>query len=265
MHGNGRLFSALLRYWRTRRGLSQLELALSANSSARHISFLETGRARPSAEMVLRLLSVMSVPLHDQNQALAAAGFNPLFPTAPLGTLPPEIEEVVAQMMAQHEPFPLVVLLVDGTVLRQNRGATRLFAKFVASAKAPAAAANMFSMLFSPQLMRPFVSDWAALARTITSRLHREHLQRGDDRLAAVIEHLFEQPGVPPEWRQPDFSQSMSPALRLGLQRDALRVEFLVTVTTFSTPQHVTLDELRIESCFPFDKTTREACALLAR
>jgi len=261
---NGRLFPALLRYWRTRRGLSQLELALSADASARHISFLETGRARPSAEMVLRLLSVMNVPLQDQNQALLASGFEPRFPTPHVEALDPEIEQVLTQMMAQHEPFPLVVLLLDGTILRQNQGATRLFSSFVASPAAITEPANLFSFLFDPQLMRPFVVGWEAFARSIASRVHREHLHRGDARLDEVLERIFAQPGVPGEWRQADFSRDVPATLRLRLQRDALQVEFLVTVTTFSTPQQVTLDELRIESCFPADAATRETCLRLA-
>ena len=133
---SSQLFPALLRFWRTRRGLSQLELALESDVSARHISFLESGRARPSEEMVLRLFTVMSVPLSDQNQALAAAGFEARFPSPPADALAPEVEQALAQMMAQHEPFPLVVLTVDGVILRQNVGAARLFRAFIATPEA---------------------------------------------------------------------------------------------------------------------------------
>lgn len=262
---NGQLFPALLRYWRTRRGLSQLELALESDVSARHISFLESGRARPSDEMVLRLFTVMSVPLSDQNQALAAAGFEARFPSLPAEALAPEVDQALAQMMAQHEPFPLAALSVDGVILRQNLGASRLFQAFIASPDALPDPLDMFSLLFDPRLMRPFILDWESLARTIASRLRREHLYRGDARLGTVIERIFARPDVPREWRQPDFSANVPPTLRLRLARDDLHVGFLVTVTTFSTPQQVTLDELRIESCFPLDNATRDVCTRLAR
>jgi len=144
---NHQLFPALLRYWRTRRGLSQLELALESDVSARHISFLESGRARPSEEMVLRLFTVMSVPLSDQNQALAAAGFEARFPSPPADALAPEVDQALAQMMAQHEPFPLAVLSVDGVILRQNMGASRLFQAFIASPDAVPDPLDMFSLL----------------------------------------------------------------------------------------------------------------------
>ena len=261
---SGQLFPALLRYWRGRRGLSQLELALEADVSSRHISFLESGRARPSEEMVLRLFSVMTVPLSDQNQALAAAGFEARFPSPPADALPPEIDQALEQMMAQHEPFPLAVVSIDGSVLCQNRGATRLFQAFMASPDALLPQVDMFSLLFDPRFMRPHVVDWESLARSIASRLNREHLLRGDARLGAVIDRIFAYPDVPREWRQPDFSAAVPPTLRLRLARGDLRVGFLVTVTTFSTPQQVTLDELRIESCFPLDDETRSVCARLA-
>src|SRR5438105_8995643 len=102
-----RIFPALLKYHRGRRGLSQLELALEADVSARHISFLESGRARPSAEMVLRLLTTLDLPLRAQNEGLRAAGFEARFPETGPGAIPPEIERAIARMMAQQEPFPL--------------------------------------------------------------------------------------------------------------------------------------------------------------
>jgi len=261
----GQLFPALLRYWRTRRGLSQLDLALEADVSARHVSFLESARARPSPEMVLRLFAVMNVPLRDQNEALTAAGHEPRFSAPPADAFAPEIEQALAQMMAQHEPFPLAVLSIDGTILRQNRGAASVFGAFVASPEAlPSGGADMYSMLLDPRFMRPFIVEWESFARSLTSRLHREHLHRGDARLGAVIERIFARPDIPRAFRQPDFASDVAPTTRLRLARGDLRVGFLVTITTFSTPQQVTLDELRIESCFPLDDATRDVCQRLA-
>jgi hypothetical protein len=128
--------------------------------------------------MVLRLLSVMNVPLNDQNQALVAAGFEARFQSPRPDALAPEVEQALTQMMAQHEPFPLAVLLLDGTILRQNQGATRLFQAFIASPEALDHPVDMFSLLFDQRFMRPFIVDWHSFARSVASRLHREHLHR---------------------------------------------------------------------------------------
>lgn len=258
------LFPALLRYWRERRGFSQLELSIAADVSARHISFLESNRAKPSQAMVLQLLAVLSVPLREQDQALLAAGFEPRYGSLSSNELSPQIDQAIARMMAQQEPFPLTVLSMEGRVVRCNRAANNVFRAFVAEPHALPEPLDMYDLLFDPRLLRPFTLDWETLARTITSRIHREHLQRGDARLAAVLDRLFAFPGVPPAWRQPDFSTTSQPTTRIALARGALRVSFLVTITVFSAPQQVALDELRIESCFPLDQETQQTCIRLA-
>src|SRR5256885_14821509 len=138
-----RLFPALLRHWRTRRGLSQLDLALAADVSPRHVSFLETGRAQPSREMLLRLATTLTVPLRDQNAMLRAAGFAEEFaePSVESG-LPRGVAMAIERMLAQHEPFPLTVLDRHYRLLRANAGAMRLFTRFVADPTAMPAQPN---------------------------------------------------------------------------------------------------------------------------
>jgi transcriptional regulator with XRE-family HTH domain len=254
-----RLFPALLRYHRRKRGLSQLDLAVEADVSARHVSFLESGRAQASPEMVLRLLSVLGVPLRGQNEALVAAGFEPRFAEPPASGLPAEIEAAIAQMMSRHEPFPLTVLGIDGTVLRANRSATAMFEAFAAEPPVPMAL-NIFDLFFAPALWRPFVVAWEHVAHAMIARLHRDVLLRDDARLTALLDRLLAFPDVPPTWRQPDFSTAVGPTATFRLERDGRRAGFLVTVTTFSSPRDVTLDELRIESCFPLDDESRAVC-----
>ncbi len=259
------LFPALLKYWRGRRGLSQLELALEASVSARHLSFLESGRAKPSEEMVLRLCSVLGVPLRHQNEALLAAGFPARFEEPAPSALPPEVDQALEQMLAQHEPFPLTVLTLDSTILRSNRAATRVFGAFVEHPEALPQPLDMFTLLFDPALMRPFVLEWETLAHSMVSRLHRENLARGgDERLAARLEHVFAFPGVRRGWSRPDFSRPTQPTLTVRVARGELELGFLVAATTFTAPQQITLEELRIESCFPLDAQTRRACEALA-
>ena len=259
-----RLFPALLRYWRGRRGLSQLELGLEAEVSARHVSFLESGRAQPSQEMVLRLLSVLGVPLREQNEALRAAGLEPRFPESSADSLPPEVALAITQMMKQHEPFPLTVLARDATILCANRSAHAMFKAFAADPAAVLPTLDLFSLFFDPRLWRPFVVDWAHVAHAMVARLHREALLSGDARLTVLLDRLLGFPDIPPTWRQPDFSTDSGPILTFRLARGDLKVGFLVAVTTFSGPRQVLLDELRIESCFPLDPETRKVCERLA-
>jgi len=262
-----RLFPALLRHWRTLRGLSQLDLALAADVSSRHVSFLETGRAQPSREMVLRLATTLSVPLREQNDLLRAAGFPDAFAEPGLeGGQPPGVAQAIDRMLAQQEPFPMTVLDRHYSVLRTNGGGTRLLARFIADPSALGARPNAFAVLFDPRLARPFVVDWKRVAHAFVSRLHRETLAKpADAGLAALLRSLFEYPDVPEAWRQPDFSTPSDPTLTLRLKRDDLELAFLTTLTVFNAPQNVTLEELCLESYFPLDEATARACERIAR
>lgn len=262
-----RLFPALLRHWRTRRGLSQLDLALSADVSSRHVSFLETGRAQPSREMVLRLAATLSVPLRDQNALLRAVGLPPEYDEPRVdGGLSPAIDQALTRMLAQQEPYPLTVLDRRYDVVRTNAAGARLLPLFVAEPGALAAGMNVFRMLFDRRLARDFVVDWPRVAKALVSRLHREALAHPeDDDLSELLASLFEYPDVPTDFRQPDFATPSEPTLSIRLKRGKLELGFFTTVTTFNAPQNVTLEELRIESYYPLDDATAEACARLAR
>lgn len=269
-----RLFAALLRYWRGRQGHSQLDLALLADVSARHISWLESGRAKPSQAMVLRLASALGLALRDQNQALQAAGFAARFAEPGLDAISPAVDWALARMLQQQEPYPLTLLSADYRILRSNGAANRIFQRLVADPAHlaqlthpthAAAPLDMFSLLFDPALARPFVVDWPGLARRMLARLHRDTLgSQGDPRLVALLDKAMAYPGVQAAWRQPDFAQPVASTLEVWLQRDDLRLGFMSTLTAFSAPGVVTLEELRIESYFPLDQQTSAACQRLA-
>jgi transcriptional regulator with XRE-family HTH domain len=260
------LFSALLKYWRGRRGLSQLDLAMHAEVSARHLSFLESGRAEPSEPMLLRLLDALDVPLRDRNEALRAAGFESRYPEPALAEIPAAIEDAIQRMMETQEPYPLTVISPEANVLRANRAASVLFPAFVAQADALEPPLNMFSLVFDPRLMRPFIANWSSVASQMLTRLHRESLKRGgDSRLDALAKRVLAFPDVPKAWRAPDFTERVDPVFSVHLRRDDVKLAFFTTITTFSSPQLVTLDELRIESSFPLDDATRRYCQAHAR
>ncbi len=260
-----KLFSALLKYWRGRRGMSQLDLALAADVSARHLSFLESGRASPGEEMVLRLMHTLAVPLRDQNSVLRAASFPARFPEPALDAIDPAIDLTIARMLRQQEPFPLVVMNAGYDILRSNCAADAVFSHFVLDPGRLLLPLNLYALVFDPELARRFISNWPQVGRYMAARLHREALSRPDDAaLWALLERVLSYPDVPQSWRHPDFSAISEATLSLRLERGPLALAFLTVVTQFSAPQQITLDELRIESYFPLDDQTRLACERLA-
>lgn len=261
-----RMFSALLKYWRGVRGMSQLDLALAAEVSSRHVSFLETGRAHPSRDMVLRLANTLEVPLRNQNEMLQAAGFEEIFSVpAPDRELPRPIAQALEFMLARQEPFPMVIMNRAFEVIRSNHAAQMLFKNFVADPEALVTPINAVQLLFDPRLVRPFVVDWTTCAHAVLSRLHRDALHdHCDGQLDELVQTLLAYPDVPAAWRQPDFSVPMEPVFAIRLQRGDLKLGFITTLTVFSAPQNVTLEELQIESYFPLDSDTETACRRLA-
>lgn len=260
------LFPALLKYWRGKRGLSQLDLALSADVSSKHISFLETGRARPSRDMVLLLGAALQMPLRDQNDMLQAAGFAIAWTAPdPRNGLGESVNHAIECMLKLHEPFPMAMMDRHYNVVRTNGATDRILARFIADPAAFRAPVNIYHLLFDRRLSREFVVDWEEVARPMVSRLHRESLDHPQDSgLENLVRTVLDYPDVPESWRQPDFSVPSEPAFGVRLRRDDLELSFLTTLTVFQAPQNVTLDELKIESYYPLDEATAAACRRLA-
>lgn len=254
------LFAALLKYWRGLRGMTQLDLALAADVSTRHLSYLENGRAKPSQEMVLVLGAKLDVPLREQNAFFQAAGFPAPFPEPSLdGELDPSIAFALERMFAHHEPYPMAAMNRRYDILRHNHGFDRLLGVLGGERPTPL---NAFHLLFHPELARPFVVDWPRTARGLLSRLHREALHRPEDpRLKELLDEMLAYPDVPPAWRQPDFAVANRPTFTLRFRFQGITLRFLTTMTTFSAPNDVTLDELQIEAYFPLDEATERAFA----
>lgn len=261
-----RLFPALLKYWRGRRGLSQLDLALNADVSSRHVSFLETGRSAPSEGMVLRLAAVLDVPLREQNELLIAAGFERLFDEPKLTALEDRsVAMAIERMLAQHEPYPMLVMDAGYDILLTNRSAQLLLSRLVSDPSALAPPLNGMRMLFDPRLVRPALVGWERIARELLSRLHREALHHPENnRLSELRDELLSHPDVPQEFHEPDFTRGRGATFPVRLQSGDLELSFLTAVTAFSAPSNVTVEELRIESYFPLDDATDAACQALA-
>lgn len=261
-------FGDVLRQWRSLRRMSQLTLATEAEISSRHLSFLETGRAQPSREMVLLLASVLDVPLRDQNVMLAAAGYAPIYRETALGA--PELEQVrraLGFMLRQQEPFPALVVDHHWNLLMQNDGARRVFAPFLdpaAVAQVPGPP-NVVRMTFHPGGLRRYIVNWEALAGPLIQQIHREAVGGiPDETTRRLLDEILGYPGVPPGWRVPDARAQSAPFLPMVLRKDDLVLRFFTTIATLGTPQDVTLQELRVECFFPADEATDERVRRLA-
>jgi len=264
------LFPALLKHWRRQRGLSQLDLAVASDVSARHVSFLETGRSNPSPEMVVQLATSLSVPLRQVNAMLRAAGHDPLYDESD-DVLPPSVTDALALLKAHHEPFPLVVVNRTYDVLDLNQGALLLFGALLGD---PAAAdgstsddapLNLARLTFDPDGAQPFVANFAEVGRELLWRIQREVLADPDDgEMQELLDDLLAMPTIDADWRQVDLMVPSDPALVLHLQADGIDLRFLTMITAFQAPQNVAVEHLRIETWFPYDAATADACHGLA-
>lgn len=267
------LVPALLKQWRAQRGLSQLDLALAADVSARHVSFLETGRSLPSPEMVLRLGATLGVPLHQVNTMLAAAGHPPVYDES-TDTVPAPVQDALRLLKAHHEPFPLVVVDHTYDVVDLNVAAGTVLAAVLggdasgpppSTAEIAALGLNLARVTFDPAGARPYVVNFDDVGRQLLWRIQREVLaDPDDDRLRALLDDLLAMPTVSPDWREVDLATPSDPALVLHLARGPLELRFLTTVTSFQAPQNVAVERLRIEHWFPYDDATAAACHHLA-
>jgi transcriptional regulator with XRE-family HTH domain len=254
-------FGALLRHWREARRFSQLDLALQADVSSKHISFLETGRNRPSREMILRLTQAMDVPLRDRNTLLNSAGFAPAYRESAMDApFVGQAEEALERILEKQEPFPAIVLDADWNLVRRNHGAAA-FASFLLPG-APGDAFNVLELLFSRDGLQPLIANWEQLSSTLLMRLWRETLSPDcSDYRRNLFEALARSPATPPTWRNIAAELPSGPTVDLVVVKGGRRFSFFTTVTTFGTPQDVTLQELRIESYFPSDEASRALCA----
>jgi transcriptional regulator with XRE-family HTH domain len=247
-------FADHLRTWRGRRGLSQLALAGRAEISQRHLSFLELGRAAPSRDMVLRLAAALDVPLRQQNALLVAAGFAPVWRETALDA--PELSPVqraLDYMLAQQEPFPAVVVDRHWTLLRANQGAGRLVA-FLVGPLRPDAAVNLADALVAPDVLRPYLRNWAEVVHYFIRSVAADAAGDGTAETAALLARLRGYADVPGVLASLD--DAVDPVVPMHFEKDGTALRLFTTIATLGTPRDVTAQELRVESFFPMDEAT---------
>jgi transcriptional regulator with XRE-family HTH domain len=260
-------FGRLLRQWRTQRRMSQLDLAVEAEISSRHLSFIETGRSRPSRDMVLLLARVLDVPLRDRNDLLTLAGYAPIYrETALESPALSQIRRALDCILRQQEPYPAIVLDRHWNVLLANQATTRLLDAFVApTAGARTGPANAMRLMFHPEGFRPHITNWEAAAAAMIQWIHRDVVSGfADAETRRLLDELLTYPDVPRHWRSVDLDASTDPFLALEFSKGALELRFFTTLTSLGTPHDITLQELRIECFFPADEATEQSARRLA-
>jgi transcriptional regulator with XRE-family HTH domain len=241
--------------------LSQLDLAVDAGVSSRHLSFIETGRAQPSREMVLLLARALDVPLRDRNDLLTTAGYAPIYRATRLDAPAlAQVRRALDFILRQQEPYPALVLDRHWNVLEANQGSARVQARFLdPQAVAALGPPNAMRLMFHPAAFRPWIVNWEATAASLIQWLHRDVVSgHGDAETRALLDELLSYPDVPRQWRSVDLDVSTAPFLPIELARDRVRLRYFTTLTTLGTPHDITLQELRVESFFPADAATEE-------
>jgi transcriptional regulator with XRE-family HTH domain len=242
----------LLREWRTRRHLSQMALASDAAVSTRYLSFIETGRARPSREMVLHLAEELEVPLRERNGLLMAAGYAPFFPNRSLdeeGMAP--VREGLDHFLEAHLPYPAAVVDRHWNLVMTNHGIDLLIEGVAPELLEPPA--NAFRIALHPGGMAPRILNFAEWSGYLMARLARQAALTGDPELQQLHDELSGYPGVSTE-RHIDGSD---PVLMHRLRLRDEDLAFFSTVTTFGTATDITLAELAVEAFYPADARTK--------
>jgi transcriptional regulator with XRE-family HTH domain len=258
-------FSSLLKHWRSVRRLTQIELAGDANVSARHLCFLETGRAQPSREMVQLLGSALDLPLEERNALHVAAGFVP--PYGDLGLAAENLQPVRQALdfiLRQQEPYPGIVIDGRWDVRIRNHASERLFRTFHESYRMESGIAdNAMHVVFHPGGLRQFIVNWDEFAGQLIQILHREVAQ-GSRVAAQLLDEIMAYPGLPAEWRLPRNPAGSSPVMTMQLAKGDFRLAFFSTLTTLAMPTDAALQKLKIECFYPADDATAAIARELA-
>ncbi|MEW2571379.1 helix-turn-helix transcriptional regulator [Streptomyces sp. NPDC047070] len=254
----------LLRGWREQRRVSQLELALRAGSSARHISFIETGRSRPSEEMVLRLAEHLDVPVRDRNSLLLAAGYAPRYPETPLDDPALDaLREGVEQLIRGYEPYPALVVDATYNVVAANQGILMLLGGVPEKLLAPPL--NAMRLTLHPECLAPRIRNLREWRGHLLAQMERDIALRRSQPLRALYEEVAAYPAPPaaPHDAPPAIpldEESAEPvpyfALPLRIEHEGRVLSFISSISTFNTPMDVTVAELAIETLLPADPAT---------
>lgn len=248
----------LLKTWRARRSCSQMSLALDAGVSTRHLSFVETGRSKPSPELVLTLADHLDVPLRDRNNMLLAAGYAPRYSTHPLdGEETLMIRNALERILQAHDPFPGLVLDRQWNIVLANTAARRLVALLPPALQTEPV--NLFRASLHPEGLARFTTNFEQWCPYLRRQLDHIGFQFGDDELAELAREIESYPNVASVASSRNGVGKEDLVITCDLDLFGQRLSLFTTLTTFGSPRDVTLDELLIELFFPADAATEAA------
>ncbi|WP_166458697.1 helix-turn-helix domain-containing protein [Verrucosispora sioxanthis] len=238
----------LLRQWRKRRGLSQLDLAIVADVSARHVSLVETGRSRPSADMILRLADQLHVPLRDRNRLLLAGGFAPRYTERPLhDDALSAVHDAISRVLRAHEPYPAVVFDRRWNIVMTNRAVEPFFAQVAPDLLRPPV--NLVRLGLHPRGLARLVVNLADVRAVFRARISRQLATAPDPELTALYEELLAPEADDTSDQRIDADVVIPMILNVG----GRELRLFSTITTFGTPMDITIDEVAVESYYPAD------------
>lgn len=254
-------FSAALRYWRNKRGFSQLRLSAESAISQRHISFLESGRSKPSKEIILKLGMVLDIPLRQRNVMLLSAGYAPAYQERNLSD--PEmkaVKQALDFMLAQQAPFPALVVDRLWNLVMANGPATMMMKWLLdmpESQPIPREGINILKLMLDPVGVRKYLCNWEHVCADLLHWIQREAMSDGlGSEAAQLLKELTAFPGIPEVTQMPNLDTRALPFLTTQIRKGSVTLNMFTTITTMGTPHDVTLHELRIESFFPADEAT---------
>jgi len=253
----------MLREWRAARGISQLDLALLSDVSARHLSYVETGRSQPSRALLEQLADALDMPLRERNALMLAAGYAPVYRETKLDA--PEltlVRRAIDAILAQQSPYPAFVVDRTWNVLLANEGMGRLLTSLKPEGPRHA---NIVRQVFDPEDIRPLIVNWDEVAGDLVRHLHHEIARSPSDRTARdLLAEALAYPGIPARWERRDVHAAPLPVITTVFKGPRHPLGFFSTLTSFATSWDVTTQETRIECMHPLDEPTRRYCQTLA-
>lgn len=265
-------FGRMLKSWRERRKFSQLSLSLEAGVSQRHVSFMESGRAQPSREMILHLSEALDIPWRDRNRLFHAAGFAPAYTQRNLDDEDMDAVRAVLQKMLQHhEPWPALVMNHHWDILMHNDAAGRFMGllgepEALWQAVDPTGNHNAMRLVFHEAGMQPKISNWKEVATFLLCRMEKEvSADPNYEPLAELYDELCRYPNLPSDWRNQLWESTPPPVLTMQLEHNGMHVNTYSVLSSFGTALDITAASLHVETFFPADEQSTQFFEMLAR
>jgi transcriptional regulator with XRE-family HTH domain len=253
----------LLRYWRKFNRMSQLDLALEVGVSTKHLSFVETGRSKPSRKLALKMAQSLKLPLRHRNSLLKVAGYAPEYGEEPFNGEKMEIvRHALRRMLDKHDPYPAFVVNATYTILMANLGFDQMI-KHLVGERALKKYDNVYHLTFAEDGLRPHIKDWPRIEQFMLNRLWDEAVSTQNSQLFSLYEEISKLRTLQEAM---DFQVDDNlPIMSLTFEKEDMEASFFTTITTLGTPLDLTTQELRIESLFPADTETKELFSLISQ